>query len=75
MKAILTFNLPDDKYEYDMAVKGKYWYNVAFRMHRYLRGKTKYLNYDEHDEYIKSMNDCKDMFLTIMNENGVDFGV
>jgi hypothetical protein len=73
MKAKLTFKLPKDRYEYDMAVNGSNWYNVAWEMYQFLRGKTKYAPDDAHDEYIKAMNDCKDELFRIMNENNVDF--
>ena len=73
MKAKLIFDLPQDRYEYDMAMKGSDWYNVAWEMYQYLRGNTKYPSDDVHDEYIQAMSDCKDKLFEIMRENGVDF--
>lgn len=73
MKAKLTYKLPKDKYEYEMAIKGKAWHNVAWEIYQYLRGKTKYAPDNTHAEYIKAMYECKDELFRLMNDNGVDF--
>ena len=75
MKAKLIFDLPEDKYEYEMASKGSSWYNVAWDMYQYLRQMTKYVPDDTHEEYIKAMYQCKDEFMQIIRENGVDLDV
>ena len=75
MKAKLTFILPEDRYEYDMAVNGSKWYSVAWDMYQYLRGKTKYASDDGHEEYLKAMYECKDELFRVMQENGVDLEV
>ena len=72
MKAKLTFKLPEDRYEYDMAVNGSNWHHVAWEMYQFLRSKTKYAPDDIHEEYIKAMHECKDELHRIMDENGVD---
>ena len=73
MKAKLTFKLPEDRYEYDMAVNGSNWHHVAWEMYQYLRGKTKYASDDDPEEYTQAMSDCKDKLFEIMRENNVDF--
>jgi len=75
MKAKLIFDLPEDKYEYEMASKGSSWYNVSWDMYQYLRQMTKYVPDDTHEEYIKAMYQCKDEFMQIIRENGVDLDV
>ena len=72
MKAKLTFILPEDRYEYDMAVNGNKWYNVVWDMYQYLRGKTKYAPEGTHEEYIKAMYECKDELFRIIADNGLD---
>ena len=42
MKAILEFNLPEDKEEFDAASKGMDWALVAWDMDQLLRDKLKY---------------------------------
>ena len=75
MKAKLIFDLPEDRYEYEKASKGSDWYNVAWDMYQYLRQMTKYVPDDTHEEYIKAMYQCKDEFMQIIRENGVDLDV
>ena len=75
MKAKLIFDLPEDKYEYEMASKGSNWHNVAWEMYQYLRGKTKYASDDVQEEYIKAMYECKDELFRIIADNGVDLEV
>jgi len=75
MKAKLTFILPEDRYEYDMAVNGSNWHNVAWEMYQYLRGKTKYAPEGTKEEYLKAMYECKDELFRIISDNGVDLEV
>ena len=42
MKAILEFNLPEDKEEFDVASKGMDWSLVAWDIDQLLRDKLKY---------------------------------
>ena len=42
MKAILEFNLPEDKEEFDAASKGMDWAFVAWDIDQLLRNKLKY---------------------------------
>lgn len=72
MKTKLIFEFPEDRYEYDMAVNGSKWYNVAWEMYQYLRGKVKYAPDDVDEQYTEAMANCKDELLKIMNENGVN---
>ena len=42
MKAILEFNLPEDKEEYDTASKGMDWAVLAWDIDQFIRNKIKY---------------------------------
>ena len=42
MKAILEFNLPEDKEEYDTASKGMDWALLAWDIDQFIRNKIKY---------------------------------
>ena len=75
MKAKLTFHLPDYQEEFQMAINGHKWRNVAFMMFNYLRNSTKYAPDNTHEEYIKAMYECKDELFRLMQENGVDLEV
>ena len=62
MKAILEFNLPEDKEEFDAASRGMDWALVAWEIDQLLRNKLKY---EEHvrdtrntlEELRKTLND------------------
>ena len=75
MKAKLIFILPEDRYEYDMAVNGHKWRNVAFMMFNFFRNKTKYAPDGIHKEYLQAMYECKDELFRIISDNGVDLEV
>jgi hypothetical protein len=42
MKAILEFNLPEDKEEFDVASRGMDWALLAWDMDQFIRNKIKY---------------------------------
>ena len=42
MKAILEFNLPDDKVEFDAASKAMDWAILAWDMEQFIRNRLKY---------------------------------
>ena len=44
MKAILEFNLPEDKQEFNLATKASDWWYVCWQMDQYLRKRLKYDN-------------------------------
>ena len=42
MKAILEYNLPEDKEEFDVASKGMDWALLAWDIDQFIRNKIKY---------------------------------
>ena len=75
MKAKLTFDLPEEQEEFEMAINGHKWRNVAFMMFNFFRNKTKYAPEGTHEEYLKAMYECKDELFRIISDNGVDLEV
>ena len=71
MKAILEFNLPEDKVDFDLAVKGGDWKHVCWEMDQYLRKEIKY-NDDNSDYKINLLQKVRDELYGFMNENNVD---
>ena len=71
MKAILEFNLPEDQYEFNTAIKGGDWKHVCWQMDQYLRKRVKY---DEGltEEQLEAYEDMRGEFWRMMNENNVD---
>ena len=71
MKATLEFNLPEDQYEFNNAIKGGDWKDVCWQMDQYLRKRIKY---DESlsEEQLRVYEGVRDEFNRLMIENNVD---
>jgi len=71
MKAILEFNLPEDKVDFDLALKGSDWKHVCWEMDQYLRKRVKY---DDGltEEQLEVYEDMRGEFWRMMKENNVD---
>jgi hypothetical protein len=55
MEAILKFNLPEERPEFELAVDASKWYSVCWDMDQYLRSQTKYAPDDMPDEVYKTL--------------------
>ena len=71
MKAILEFNLPEDKVDFDLAIQGSDWKHVCWEMDQLLRTHLKYDNDLKEDE-VKMLQYVRDEFWKFINENNVD---
>lgn len=71
MEGILKFNLPEDRLEFNIAVKGGDWYNVVWEMDQHLRSVMKYGELPEpiEDEYGR----LRDKLREFMFDNNVNF--
>jgi len=74
MKAILEFNLPEDKSNFNLAIKGSDWWHVCWEMDKWLRVQYKYMSDEEYsqekyDTYVK----CREQLQQFMLDNNVDF--
>ena len=72
MKAILEFELPEDKEEFDAASKGMDWAIVAWDIDQYIRNRLKYQT-----EKLDTLNAKKELeFLReALNEMLIDKGL
>jgi hypothetical protein len=64
MKAILEFNLPEDKEDFDFATNGLNYYSALIEMDQWLRSEYKYNNKEEMFAVSEKLNE-------IINENNV----
>ena len=64
MKAILEFNLPEDKEDFDFATNGFNYYSALIEMDQWLRSEYKYNNKEEMFAVSEKLNE-------IINENNV----
>ena len=71
MKAILGFNLPEDKVDFDLALQGSDWKHVCWEMDQYLRKELKYSDEKSFEE-LKLLQEVRDELYRFINENNVD---
>ena len=71
MKAILEFNLPEDKVDFDLALQGSDWKHVCWEMDQLLRKHLKY-NEDLSEDEVKMLQYVRDEFWRMMNESNLD---
>tara|TARA_B100000949_G_scaffold203888_1_gene193201 strand:+ start:328 stop:549 length:222 start_codon:yes stop_codon:yes gene_type:complete len=69
MKAILKFNLPEDKEEFDVASKGMDWALVAWDIDQQLRNWIKY-DY-KFDDPIHALEEVRDYLNKCLEEKGL----
>ena len=72
MKAILEFNMDDDKNEFHLAVNASKWYVLAWEFDQYLRTRMKYEENISDDEY-KAVEAAREKLRDLMYESGLNF--
>ena len=73
MEAILKFNLPEEKREFELTVDASKWYSVCWDMDQYLRAQTKYAPDDMPEEVYITLKQTRDKLHQFLSENSVDF--
>ena len=68
MKAILEFNLPEDKEEFDVSSRGMDWALLAWDIDQFIRNKIKY---EQDKDGILQL--VRDRLHFNMEEKGLDF--
>jgi len=69
MKAILEFNLPDEKIEFEMASKGDKYLSAIHDIANMLRGHSKYNSQNLNTLAVETIYD---EFYEILNSYGID---
>ena len=75
MKAVLEFNLPDDKDDFELATKGSKMYYVLWQLDQLLRAKTKYASDDLPQDKFDAYQEIRDELREFMLDNGVSFNM
>ena len=73
MEAILKFNLPEEKPEFELAVDAAKWYSVCWDMDQHLRSETKYAPDDMPEEVYETISKTREKLHQILGENSVNF--
>lgn len=74
MKATLTFNLPDDAYDYTTAINAPHYRSALEDLANLLRSKTKYAPDSQSDEISALYDDLREAFYQILSDNEVSLG-
>ncbi len=72
MKAILEFNMEDDKHDFELAVNASKWYILAWEFDQYLRTRMKYEENISEDEY-KAVEAAREKLRDLMYESSLNF--
>ena len=72
MKAILEFNLPEDKQDFDFATQGSNWWNVCWEMDQWLRRQTKHIPHTMSDDTYIALEECREKLREIISENNLN---
>ena len=73
MKAILEFNLPKDKIEFELASKSGNMHSALWEMDQWLRAQYKYMPDDEYSEDKYNVYyEAREKLDEILNDNGIN---
>ena len=73
MKAILEFDLNEERDQFELTVNANKWYCVAWDIDQYLRSKTKYASDNTPSEVVDALYQAREELREIMSKNGVNF--
>lgn len=73
MKAILEFNLPEDKTDFELATQGNKWWLVAWDMDQWLRSQLKFPeNMNLSDDGYEVLEKCREKLRELIDEYNLD---
>jgi hypothetical protein len=72
MKAILEFNLPEDREEFETASNAEKWWSVAWEMNQWLRGQIKYPPDEMSDDKLEAFEECREKLRELIDEYNLD---
>ena len=73
MKAILEFNLDEERQQFEDAVDGWKWKCIVIELDNELRTRTKYASDDTPDEVVDALVKVRDYLRELLNEEGLIF--
>jgi hypothetical protein len=72
MKAILEFDLTEERAEFDMAVNGYKFSLVAYYLDQHLRGLIKYPPDNQSEDTYKALQETRDKLHQLLNEYNLE---
>ena len=73
MKAILEFDLNEERAEFELTVNASKWYCVVWDIDQELRRRTKYASDDEDEKVVEALYKFRETVGEIMSKYGLDF--
>ena len=73
MKAILEFDLNEERAEFELVVNANKWYCVAWDIDQELRRRTKYASDDEDEKIVEALYQFRETVGEIMSKYNVNF--
>jgi hypothetical protein len=73
MKAILEFNLDEERAEFELVVNAHKWYCVAWDIDQELRRRTKYASDEDDEKVVEALYQFRETVGEIMSKYGLDF--
>ena len=71
MKAILEFNLDEERHQFEDAIDGWKWKCIVSELDNELRTRTKYASDDTPDEVVDALIKVRDFLGQSLNEEGL----
>ena len=75
MKAILEFNLPEDRTDYQMANDAPNMFHTLWEMKKWLRGRVKYAPEGMSEEVYDAFEKCRHKLNELLIDNNLDLDV
>jgi hypothetical protein len=72
MQATITYNLPDDQIEFDLATSASKMHSVLWDLDQWLRGRTKYAPDGTSEGELKAYYACREQLRELMNDNNIN---
>ena len=71
MQATLTFNLPEERTEFELAANGLKWMSVSHEMAEYLRQQLKYHSEKYTDDQYLVIEEIRKKLIDLISEEGL----
>ena len=75
MKAILEFNLPEDKIDFEMVNNATKTYSVLWELKQWLRAQVKYAPDEMSQEAYDAFEECRDKLNELLVDNQVNLDI
>jgi len=72
MKAILEFNLDEEREEFDFAINGSKYHSVIWDLDNHLRGLIKYAPDNQSEDTYKALQETRDKLHQLLNEYNLE---